>query len=102
MSVLPFVISKEAINDLNEIWHYTAHKWSVEQANRYYDLIFEEIRYISKEPLSGRAINDIRQGYRVSKVKSHLIFYKPAIDRVEVVRILHQRMDIEGHLGIKE
>lgn len=42
----------------------------------------------------------VKEGYRASEVKSHLIFYKTGIDNiVEVVRILHQRMDIENRLN---
>ena len=39
-------------------------------------------------------------GYRVTKIKSHLIFYKKAEDDiVEIIRILHQRMDIKKRLS---
>lgn len=99
MNHLPYVISKKAIVDLDEIWHYTVEKWSVEQANRYYDLIFDEIGYICMKPHSGKLIETTRKGYRSSKVKSHLIFYKIANDVVEIIRILHQRMDIESLLS---
>ena len=99
MKSLPYVISKKALTDLNDIWYYTVEKWSVDQANRYYDLIFEEIGYICKRPHSGKSMDDIRKGYRVSKVKSHLIFYKVVNDIVEIIRILHQRMDIENRLS---
>jgi len=99
MNSLPYVISKKALADLNDIWYYTVEKWSVDQANRYYDLIFEEIGYICKRPHSGKSMDDIRKGYRVSKVKSHLIFYKVVNDIVEIIRILHQRMDIENRLS---
>ncbi len=41
----------------------------------------------------------IKQGYKASKVKSHLIFYRKGEDQVtEIVRVLHQRMDIEDRL----
>ncbi len=41
----------------------------------------------------------IKQGHRASKVKSHLIFYQKGQDEVtEVVRVLHERMDIENRL----
>lgn len=41
----------------------------------------------------------IKQGYRASKVKSHLIFYRKGEDGVtEIVRVLHQRMDIKNRL----
>ncbi len=49
MKALPFVISKKAVSDLEEIWLYTVEKWSIEQADRYYNLIFDEINYICKE-----------------------------------------------------
>ncbi|MCF8451056.1 MAG: type II toxin-antitoxin system RelE/ParE family toxin [Taibaiella sp.] len=71
---MPYIISKEAIADLDNIWLYTVEKWSVQQANHYYNLIFDEINYICLEPESGRQMDQIRKGYRVSKVKSHLIF----------------------------
>ena len=48
MKPLSFVISKRAISDLEEIWLYTVEKWSIEQADRYYNLIFDEITYICK------------------------------------------------------
>jgi toxin ParE1/3/4 len=99
MKSLPYIISKEAIADLDEIWYYTVEKWSVEQANRYYDLIFQEIDYICKRPHSGMPLDDIRKGYRVSKVKSHLVFYKVVAETIEIIRILHQRMDIENRLN---
>ena len=99
MSPLPYIISKKAIADLDNIWLYTVEKWSVQQANHYYNLIFDEINYICLEPESGRQMDQIRNGYRVSKVKSHLIFYRVVNGMVEVIRILHRRMDIENRLA---
>ncbi|MBA2561718.1 MAG: type II toxin-antitoxin system RelE/ParE family toxin [Chitinophagaceae bacterium] len=92
-------ISEKAIEDLENVWLYTLESWSVEQADRYYNLLIEEIKYLSGHFESGKSMEHIKQGYRASKVKSHLIFYKKAKDNiVEIVRILHQRMDIENRL----
>jgi len=92
-------ISHRAEQDLEEIWLYTYQRWSVEQADRYYNLIIDEIKHISKSVKSGKPIDYIRDSYRVSKVKSHLIFYKESIEfNVEIIRILHERMDIENRL----
>lgn len=99
MKPLPFVISKRAVSDLEEIWLYTLEKWSVEQADRYYSLIFDEINYICKNSSSGKPKEHIRKGYRASKVKSHLIFYKVVNNTIEIIRILHERMDIENRLN---
>ena len=97
---MKYTISKEALNDLEQIWVYTLETWSVEQANRYFNLVLQEIEYLSENPKSGKNYQDVRKGYFRSRVKSHLIFYKiNAKENVlEIVRILHQRVDIESRL----
>ncbi len=92
-------ISQEAINDLNKIWVYTFNKWSKEQADRYYELIIGEIEFIADNFFTGKSAEQTRKNYRVTKIKSHLIFYrKVENDIVEIVRILHQRMDIKNRM----
>ncbi|MER3376288.1 MAG: type II toxin-antitoxin system RelE/ParE family toxin [Allomuricauda sp.] len=99
MSKNKYRISKQAIDDLNDIWVYTFHKWSKEQADRYYDLIIGEIEFIVDNYLTGKSAEQIRKNYRMTNIKSHLIFYrKVENDIVEIVRILHQRMDIKKQL----
>ena len=83
-------ISNKAVSDLDEIWIYTFENWSVQQADRYYNLIISEIEYLATNPDSGKSMEHIKRGYRASKVKSHLIFYKLSANNIiEVVRILH-------------
>lgn len=98
---MKFEISEKAFEDIENIWLYTVETWSVEQADRYYNLIFDEIEYITEHPLSGRNADHIRKKYRCTKVKSHLIFYKymKAEHKVEIIRILHQSMDVEERMN---
>ena len=92
-------ISEKALQDLEDIWLYTFETWYREQADRYYHLMVSEIEYIAKHFESGESKGHIKQGYKASKVKSHLIFYRKGEDQVtEIVRVLHQRMDIEDRL----
>lgn len=99
---LKYRISEKAIDDLEKIWLYTYKKWSLPQADRYHHLIMSEIKFIADNFDHGREIDHVKSGYRVSKVKSHLIFYKKTEDdTVEIVRILHQKMDIENRLREK-
>lgn len=94
-----YKISEGALTDLKKIWNYTLNKWSKEQAERYYSNIIEEINYISAHPNFGKQLNEVRKGYKCSKVKSHIIFYR--VDKnetVEIVRILHQMMDIPNRI----
>jgi toxin ParE1/3/4 len=98
MKPLSYVISKKAIADLEEIWLYTVDIWSIAQADRYYHLIFDEIDFICKNPIAGKPMEHIRKGYRAAKVKFQFIFYKVEKDTVQIIRILHERMDIENRL----
>jgi toxin ParE1/3/4 len=95
--VAEYIISEKAIEDLNIIWIYTAENWSVEQANRYYNLIVDEIEYVSKNFELTKDFGNLRKNYKYSKVKSHLVFFrKTGNAEMEVVRILHERMDVQN------
>lgn len=97
---MEYKISQEANRDIENIWFYTFENWSTEQADRYFNLLLDEIEYIAKNPNSGKDYNQIIKGYFRSRIKSHFIFYKinRKKERVEIIRILHQRMDIESRL----
>ncbi|AWH74791.1 type II toxin-antitoxin system RelE/ParE family toxin [Dokdonia sp. Dokd-P16] len=99
MSRNKYRISQQAIEDLDKIWIYTLNKWSKEQADRYYDLIMGEIDFIADNYLIEKSAEQTRKNYRVTKIKSHLIFYRKVENEiVEIVRILHQRIDIKKRL----
>lgn len=97
---MKYILSIEAEKDLEKIWLYTFEKWSLVQADYYYSLIMNEIEYLSKNPTSGTDYNKIRKGYFHSRIKSHLIFYRIKLktNTLEIIRILHQKMDIETRL----
>jgi len=96
---MKYKISYKAAEDIEKIWLYTYETWSQEQADRYVHLIFDEIEYLSENASSGKDFSHIRKGYRYSKIKSHLIFYRTPEKEIEIIRVLHQRMDIESRLS---
>ena len=91
-------ISIEAQIDIENIWLYTFERWSLEQADRYFNLILDEIEYLTQNPTSGKDIQHLRKGYYQAKVKSHFIFYRINLEenKLEIIRVLHQQMDIEA------
>ncbi|WCM42304.1 type II toxin-antitoxin system RelE/ParE family toxin [Flavobacterium sp. CBA20B-1] len=95
-----YKISHEANRDIENIWLYTYENWSLEQADRYINLIIDEIEYLAENPKSGKDYGHLRKGYFRSQIKSHFIFYKISLKReeIEIIRVLHQRMDIESRL----
>jgi toxin ParE1/3/4 len=57
------------------------------------------INRIAANQRIGRACDEIRPGYRKLAAGSHTLFYRVAAeDVIDVVRILHQRMDVDRHL----
>ena len=94
-----YIISEKALEDINKIWIYTAENWSLEQADRYYNLILDEVEYISENFEMALDFSKVRKGYRFSKVKSHVVFFKKnKYNEIEVIRVLHERMDIGNRL----
>lgn len=94
-------ISNEALADLEKIWLHTFENWSAAQADRYFNLIMDQIECIAQNPESGKNCDNIREGYFRLRVKSHFIFYRinSLKTEVEIIRILHEQMDFESHLG---
>jgi toxin ParE1/3/4 len=95
-----YVVSPRAQRDIEEIWDYTTQQWSSAQAERYIRPIQEAIETIVADSRRGRSCESIRPNYRKFSVGSHLIFYRwtPDSSEIDVVRVLHQRMDFERHL----
>ena len=43
-------------------------------------------------------MSDVRPGYRRLNVEQHRIYYREVSDRIDIVRMLHARMDVDRHL----
>ena len=97
---MSYDLSNKARSDLHDIWLYTLDKWSLEQADNYINLLYEEIGHLSLNPILGIDRSRYRTGYKSFQVKSHVIFYREHSTEadIEVVRILHKRMDMENRL----
>jgi toxin ParE1/3/4 len=92
-----YILTRDAESDLEKIWLYTFENWSIEQADRYLNLLFNELDYLCLNPNSGTDFRHVRKGYLRTKVNSHFIFYRMGENEIEIIRILHEMMDIESH-----
>ncbi|HIT76271.1 MAG TPA: type II toxin-antitoxin system RelE/ParE family toxin [Candidatus Avipropionibacterium avicola] len=93
-----FRLTPAAQRDLSHIWDYTKEHWDAHQAETYIGEIRSAIERIADDPGRGRTCGDIRENYRRYRIGSHAVFYVAAGDGVDVIRILHQRMDPTRHL----
>ena len=92
-----FHFTQKAIEDLDSIWTYTFENWSESQADTYYTGIITVCQHIADHPkFLDREYNEITQGLFCHHYQKHLIFYFIVEDGIEVVRILHEKMDIKS------
>ena len=93
-----FVLTPRAQNDLDEIWDYTADRWGLDQAEAYTRQLWMHIQTIADRPALGRECPEIRPGYLRFPSGSHILFYRFTSEGIDIVRILHARMDYEQHV----
>ncbi len=93
------ILRQKAIDDLNDIWDYTFEQWSEKQADKYYTTIKLACNGIGKNPDVGREYVVISKNLLGLKSGKHIIFYQLiSNNEIEVIRILHERMDLKNRL----
>jgi len=93
-----FQLTNKAVEDLTSIWLYTREVWSEQQADNYYNDLVTSCENICQTTCNtDREYSEIQQGLKCRHCNKHLIFYKYSSDQlVTIIRILHERMDIEA------
>lgn len=93
------ILRQRAIDDLNDFWDYTYYKWSENQANKYYSSIKLACKKIGENPKIGREYFGIVPTLMGLKSGKHIIFYHILSENeIEVIRILHERMDLKKRI----
>ena len=91
-----YKLTNKAVADLSKIWEYTFEVWSEKQADKYYDELISNCEEIAETPDLGKTYKGISKQLLGIKVNRHIIFYRTiSKDYVEIIRILHQRMDLK-------
>ena len=94
-----FSLTKQALEDLREIGRYTQERWGREQRRHYLALLDRSFNALAQNPNQGLRCDEIRAGYRKFPSGQHVIFYRQqAAGTIQVVRVLHERMDLETNL----
>jgi toxin ParE1/3/4 len=98
--VSSFELTRSAQADLKSIAKFTQERWGVRQRNTYLREIDQVFRALAKNPVMGRACDEVREGYRKFPHGSHVIYYRQDdTDLLLVVRILHMTMDVDSQVG---
>lgn len=93
-----YILSPLARIDLSKIWEYTANRWDEDQAEAYLRMIQAAIETAAENPLLSPAIDEVRPGYRRHRAGAHLILFRHIAGSIDVVRVLHEKMDVTSHL----
>lgn len=96
-----YVLSPLAVADLEGIFEYTLLTWGEEQFDQYRQSLSAALESLAVDPFSrkSKARDDLMEGCRFFRVEHHFIVYRIAKGRIEVGRILHERMDFERQVG---
>jgi toxin ParE1/3/4 len=87
--------SRAADDDLLAIWQFGAQEWSPEMADRHLRELDDICARLLDEPKLGRKRDDLIPGIRSMVVRPHVVFYRLAPTGIFIVRVLHQRLDLE-------
>ena len=94
-----FTLTNKAKADLKSIATYTQRKWGKSQRGIYLKQFDDAFHLLTDTPEVGTKCDYIKLGYRKFPNISHVIFYRILDNtQIEVIRILHKRMDIEINL----
>ena len=85
--------------DLQDIARYTETTWGRRQRDVYLTAIDAKLGALAANPRIGAPRDAVRAGYRSGRVGAHVIFYREVSEGMEVVRVLHQRMDVRRQLA---
>jgi toxin ParE1/3/4 len=97
--MLKYKLSKSAVIDLNNIWSYTFKKWSLNQADKYYESIVSVFQDIADNPSEGKNYNGVSANLLGFRIGKHIVFYEILDENlIEITRILHGSMDLKTKL----
>ena len=88
-----------AQRDLDAIWDYTAQAWGLDQAQSYVLTLQRDMERLREFPMLGAAHPSRHATFRKLPSGHHFIYYLVAETAIEVVRVLHERMDVSRHLN---
>lgn len=87
-SLSAYRLTPAAQDDLEKIWLYTAQQWSVEQAERYTDILEDTLDQLVFMPEMARERSEFEPPVRIHPSAEHLIIYQIEGDHLVILRIL--------------
>ncbi|HEY6351646.1 MAG TPA: type II toxin-antitoxin system RelE/ParE family toxin [Candidatus Angelobacter sp.] len=90
---MKYRVSKDAEQDLEEIFLYWAKRAGVDVADRLIDSITERFWLLADYSGIGRAVDNIAPGVRCFPAGKYLIYYRKTRSRTEILHVFHGARD---------
>ena len=83
-----------AEEDILVIWEYIADD-SIDEADRWLDRLDEKLALWATQPTMGRSRDELIPGIRSMPFGRYVVFYAPAGEGLDVIRVLHGSRDVD-------
>jgi len=97
--MLTIIKSVQAEQDLINIWSYSYKEWGDDQADYYLDLLNDGFKLIANNPGMCRLRKEFIKPIYLHMCEHHLIIYIFNKAELNIVRVLHESMNIEIQLS---
>ena len=99
---MKFRLTRPAIRDLTEIGRYTRQTWGEEQAYRYRTAITARLKWLCHNKSLWNERPELSEGVYTCHEQRHVIVFREYEVGIEILRVLHERMDPVRHVGDDE
>lgn len=87
-------LTPRALEDLKDIGRYTQQNFGIAQRNKYLLELDACFVRLANQPRLGKHRTDIAPDYYSFTQGKHIVFYQISAHGIDVIGIVHQRMDI--------
>lgn len=94
-----YSLTNAARADLKSVAVYTQRRWGKEQRRIYSKQFDDAFLLLANSPDAGLSCDHIKKGYKKFPTGTHTIFFRIiSQSEIQIVRILHKRMDMARQL----
>jgi len=94
-----YKLTPEAANDLTEIYVHGFLNFGETQAEKYFSELEDSFEVLSNTPLICRERTEFSPPVRIHHRGRHLVIYVIQDDRILIIRVLHDSMDVKRRLS---
>ena len=94
-----YKLTPEAENDLTEIYVHGFLNFGETQAEKYFSELKDCFEFLSNRPLICRERTEFSPPVRIHHRGRHLVIYVIQDDRILIIRVLHDSMDVKRRLS---